>query len=347
MPPNSAKSPFQSNTMPPPSREHNGTLDKAFADMKIRPAMKATSSSDSQRGDSGRASSSSKAVDRSHASKGGGISNILNFKHCKKIFSELAEKTATTPTEKTATAPTVLCKAGEKLSCKDDKSRHTVAPASRQLKSERLSTQHQSQISDRVRTSMYPLGDNTRTYLEGMMPGSENSQLSSYQAGAATQSMLTSPDDIKMASRQTRIETMAPSERQAQETWAQTIIQRTASCPSLFAWVRIHGGYHCQGGSHLITDELLSEGKGGLMVVLDPRNPEDHYGPFYRDANDPTLFLYAGKEPRPPYIPDAFLGAADYGASSLAYGTPGASALRGGPSSMYGGSRFASSRSRR
>jgi hypothetical protein len=340
MPPNSAKSPFQSNTMPPPSREHNASLDKEFADMKIRPAIKTTfPCSDSQREDSGRTPSCSKAVARSHASKGGGIANFQNFKHCKKIASQSNEKTATTPT--------LSHKVRNQLSCKDDTPRHTAAPASCQSKRERLSTQHQSQISDRVRTSMYPLGDNTRTYLEGMMPGSENSQRSSYQAGAATQSMLTSPDDIKMASRQTRIETMAPSERQAQEAWAQSIIQRTSSCPSLFAWMRIHGGYHCQGGSHLITDELLSEGKGGLMVVLDPLNPEDHYGPFYRDPNDPSLFLYAGKEPRPPCIPDSFLGAVDYGASSLAYGTPGASALWGGPSSMYGGSRFASNRSRR
>jgi len=46
--------------------------------------------------------------------------------------------------------------------------------------------------------------------------------------------------------------------------------------------VRIEGGYRCKGKHHMVTDELLAEGKGGCYVCFEGRkeNP-DWEGPFY------------------------------------------------------------------
>jgi hypothetical protein len=40
------------------------------------------------------------------------------------------------------------------------------------------------------------------------------------------------------------------------------------------------GGYQCQGGGHGVTDELLAEGRGGILA-LSSKNWEVKDGPYY------------------------------------------------------------------
>jgi len=109
-------------------------------------------------------------------------------------------------------------------------------------------------------------------------------------APPTAKSILQTPNDIKMASRQTRIETLPPRDRKEQEEWAQNMIKRAGVCPENFAWKRQPGGYQCEGGGHGITDELLAEGKGGIMAHRT-RKWEVSEGPYYQDPNTLGRFL--------------------------------------------------------
>lgn len=154
--------------------------------------------------------------------------------------------------------------------------------------------------SNRVHTSMYNLGDNTRSYLEGMMPISRTSKPAASRTFAAKtgtelRSIFTSQQDAKMATRQVHIESMELSERKEQESWAQSMIKRTASCPQKYAWARISGGYRCTDGHHHIPDDLLAEGNGGIMLLKETSNTEISYGPYYPDPNCAGQFLYCGR----------------------------------------------------
>ena len=100
-----------------------------------------------------------------------------------------------------------------------------------------------------------------------------------------------SDSDIQMASRQVLIETLPHHERQQQETWEQDQLNYNHDkCSAGYAWVRINGGYKCAGGFHLVTDELLAEGKGGYYeknLVRSkyweiPWEQVDWIGPRYR-----------------------------------------------------------------
>ena len=75
--------------------------------------------------------------------------------------------------------------------------------------------------------------------------------------------------DKKMAARQTRIATLPPKEREEQDVWARSKInEMPTKCAAGFDYVRNNklGGYQCTAGAHLVTDALLSEGKGGYMI---------------------------------------------------------------------------------
>ena len=79
-----------------------------------------------------------------------------------------------------------------------------------------------------------------------------------------TPSLLRSSHDVKMTSRQTRIESLPPSERAAQEIWAHEQLKHfDGTCAAGYDWYRVKGGYRCEGGRHFVSDELLAEGKGG------------------------------------------------------------------------------------
>ena len=83
--------------------------------------------------------------------------------------------------------------------------------------------------------------------------------------------------DRTMASRQTRIASLPPKEREKQEAWVESHLGTLrGSCPAGLKWKRVEGlkGYQCEVGNHLITDKLIEEGKGrylGNTSGLDPQ----------------------------------------------------------------------------
>jgi hypothetical protein len=87
--------------------------------------------------------------------------------------------------------------------------------------------------------------------------------------------------DIRMASRQLNIDDLSSKERKKQEEWAKEQIRRAANCPEGYNWNRMDGGYQCEAGGHAITDELLVEGKGGLMCCRT-KKWKTWEGPFYK-----------------------------------------------------------------
>lgn len=76
-----------------------------------------------------------------------------------------------------------------------------------------------------------------------------------------------------MASRQTRIAILAPAERVAQESWAQSHIASLGVCAGNRAWDRIPEGYMCKAGNCLMTDELIARGLGEIYSLSRPGDP--------------------------------------------------------------------------
>ncbi|CZR56863.1 uncharacterized protein PAC_06752 [Phialocephala subalpina] len=115
------------------------------------------------------------------------------------------------------------------------------------------------------------------------------------QAPLFAKSIFKSSDDQKMAQRQTKIESMLPEERQKQENWAQGMIK--GLCLGYVGWNRIQGGYRCIANQHAVTDELVSEGKGGMFFLdvcnfigqsrrsMSTLGWKDYFGSYYRDRN--------------------------------------------------------------
>jgi hypothetical protein len=169
----------------------------------------------------------------------------------------------------------------------------------------------------RVPDPKSPIGDMNRTFISGQILKTEfdtSADQKSYAANTliagrsmappTARSVLINPEDIKMASRQTQYKSLAPSEQAKQERWAQTIIGRIGSCPEGFDWARIDDGYHCFGGHHVISDELLREGRGGVFGLEDKANPYDRLGPYYQsDPGHPQDWIYGGPQPKPVRAP--------------------------------------------
>lgn len=175
----------------------------------------------------------------------------------------------------------------------------------------RKTTQQTMPAGSRVKTEHYQVGNMDRTFFEGMVAKSEydaHSPASAHKTHPLTQrtmapssarTILTDHEDLAMARRQTQYASLAPPEQAKQEKWAQSMIGRTGSCPEGFAWSRIHDGYQCNGGHHVITDELLAEGRGGVYALEFSRSPDDRWGPYYAEPSKPTLFFYRGPDPKP------------------------------------------------
>lgn len=130
-------------------------------------------------------------------------------------------------------------------------------------------------------------------------------RLTQYRAPPHIRTTLTKAYDIEMASKQTRIENLPPAERKKQEEWAQAQIRLHGSCPEHYLWNRIRDGYQCQGGNHLISDELLAEGKRGIFLFGGAMQSPP-YGPYYPDSDG--IYHYAGPtnfipQPSQMYIP--------------------------------------------
>jgi hypothetical protein len=108
-------------------------------------------------------------------------------------------------------------------------------------------------------------------------------------------SILTTPHDERMAKSQLHRDELTGRDAEEQDNWARKMIALIPNaCPDNNAFVRsdTHPLYMCEGNGHAVTDELLADGRGGLMAspVKDGSYPfEDFEGPFYLD---PTTGLY-------------------------------------------------------
>lgn len=120
--------------------------------------------------------------------------------------------------------------------------------------------------------------------------------------------------DSKMSARQTMFNKLPTEERKEQEIWAQQRLRASSFCVRGFDWLRISGGYRCKGGYHIVTDELLAEGRGRYFenqikcfkLSTDPPsdgNIKDNWvGPFdpalgdarLQERNDPTSHRNTG-----------------------------------------------------
>ncbi|CAG8960542.1 hypothetical protein HYFRA_00008262 [Hymenoscyphus fraxineus] len=86
----------------------------------------------------------------------------------------------------------------------------------------------------------------------------------------------------EMARRQLEFERLNAAEQAIQERWAQNqLTLQHEPCVKGFGWHRIEGGYACDGGSHIVTDELLIEGNGGYMLRNNRLIDGEWYGPLY------------------------------------------------------------------
>ncbi|TGO52338.1 hypothetical protein BCON_0143g00200 [Botryotinia convoluta] len=112
---------------------------------------------------------------------------------------------------------------------------------------------------------------------------------------SSIRSILHTPTDIQMASRQPTINNMKGAEREEQESWALGKLGKlNTGCPQDYGWSRRSDGYICDGGSHYITDLLLAEGMGGMFVVKNKHEWQDRsQGPYYwvgKNAEGKNLF---------------------------------------------------------
>ncbi|KAH9214156.1 hypothetical protein DL95DRAFT_504546 [Leptodontidium sp. 2 PMI_412] len=94
--------------------------------------------------------------------------------------------------------------------------------------------------------------------------------------------------DKEMAKKQLKIEKLSAREMKEQEVWAQEKLVKSGSCPQGWGWERYtapagyekYNGYRCGGSPpelnlshvHMITDELLAEGKCGYYQLSHETN---------------------------------------------------------------------------
>ena len=203
-------------------------------------------------------------------------------------------------------------------------------------------TSSRAQTVLRQPTRDHPLGDNSRTFIEGMIPKTLcNREIGNQASSSLTQnlptdlyrdtppasrrtatlappasrapphvkSILTIPTNTHMASLQTRLHTLSPPALQKQDIWARTQLLRSGVCPQGYAWDKCDdfgGGYLCQGKKHFVSNQLLADGQGGVFLWAGWPEPEEIYGPYYRDEVDRGWMVYGGVEPRDGYAPERF-----------------------------------------
>jgi hypothetical protein len=228
------------------------------------------------------------------------------------------------PTEDTD-SKSIIQKSGHVASSQyphqDDKRAYIPSSSSRRDSSP--STQHHGttnltvKANDQVPTALYLVGDMRRTNVEGMVPKSQydarygcSSEQKTYpptltptrsMAPPTARNLLVDPEDLHRASRQTQYKSLRPEEQKKQDAWARSMIARTGSCPENYSYDRIEEGYQCQGGHHVISDELLQEGRGGVYIILDRDFNKTNFriGPYYERPDTPGKFWYSGTSPLP------------------------------------------------
>lgn len=55
-----------------------------------------------------------------------------------------------------------------------------------------------------------------------------------------------------------------------------------------------------------MSNQLLADGQGGVFLWAGWPEPEEIYGPYYRDMRNEELMVYGGVEPRDRYAPENF-----------------------------------------
>jgi hypothetical protein len=115
-------------------------------------------------------------------------------------------------------------------------------------------------------SSRVPDAPSTRREPTKASSSSRRPQTQASSSGDQVTSAFKTSYDEKMASRQTRIASLAPKERQEQEAWAQSQLKTNAgACMAGWDWVRTEKcggltGYRCKGRGHFVTDGLLAHG---------------------------------------------------------------------------------------
>jgi len=84
---------------------------------------------------------------------------------------------------------------------------------------------------------------------------------------------------------------MNPEEKKEQDKWVQkNVFDKSAPCPRGFTWERVPGsrshGYICNGGNHLVTDEMIADGRGGFWVLPYGQPPSQNFGSNNRGDTD-------------------------------------------------------------
>jgi hypothetical protein len=96
---------------------------------------------------------------------------------------------------------------------------------------------------------------------------------------------LWSQEDNEIAGKQAGIDGMEIGEMEKQEWWAQGQLERfvRGDCGCRAAFMRVKSGYRCMEWGHLVTDELIQQGRGGCYLMARGSTREDPVweGPFY------------------------------------------------------------------
>jgi hypothetical protein len=107
-------------------------------------------------------------------------------------------------------------------------------------------------------------------------------------ASSLPKSLRPGDKDKVWASRQSVYKSLKPNEKKEQDAWANRIIEGYGRCPEEFGWKRREGpgGYQCNGGGHIVTDELLQDmvDKDKLGIYASENRAWDEStwdGPYY------------------------------------------------------------------
>lgn len=182
--------------------------------------------------------------------------------------------------------------------------------------SNRRNSSHRPSLNNWAGSNVEPSPNGTPgTRVQGLVPASKYEREHGGQSYPAHSSLVSRPpahvrsifenaQDREMASRQTQIASMQPEQRKEQNNWAQKMIRKarikTSACPSDYKWQRIEAppGYQCEKGGHLVSDELIAEGKGGIFVVpggkRDRRKTDFLWGPYYQASGRGKAMVYGG-----------------------------------------------------
>ncbi|KUJ13764.1 uncharacterized protein LY89DRAFT_650751 [Mollisia scopiformis] len=103
----------------------------------------------------------------------------------------------------------------------------------------------------------------------------------------STRSLLTTPEDVKMASKMSQFKSMTPTQQKKQQSWFDGYAKDSKCCPENNEWVRADSGMICSEGGHGMTDEMIEEGLGAICAM--PKGCKGDWskrcGPYYQVAD--------------------------------------------------------------